>query len=74
MLPEIKGTPRMDSGRCGWWTANTGSFAALRMTTSRVHLWIASLEFGEDEADAADDVIGGSFVGGERKELDGKVA
>jgi hypothetical protein len=67
----------MDSGG-GWWTANTNTkyrgFAALRMTTSRVYLWVASLEFGEDEADAADDVVGGSFVGGKGKELDGEVA
>jgi hypothetical protein len=32
------------------------------------------LEFGEDEADAAYDVVGWSFVGGEGEELDGKVA
>jgi hypothetical protein len=32
------------------------------------------LEFGEDETDAADDVVGGSFVGGKGKKLDGEVA
>jgi hypothetical protein len=32
------------------------------------------LEFGEDEADATYDVVGWGFVGGEGKELDGKVA
>jgi hypothetical protein len=32
------------------------------------------LEFGEDEADAAYDVVGWGFVGGEGKELDGEVA
>ena len=31
-------------------------------------------EFGEDEADAAYEVVGWGFVGGEGKELDGKVA
>jgi hypothetical protein len=34
----------------------------------------AVLEFGEDQADAADDVVGGSFVGGEGEELDGEIA
>jgi hypothetical protein len=34
----------------------------------------AVLEFGEDEADAAYDVIGWGFVGGERQELDREVA
>ena len=32
------------------------------------------LEFGEDEADAAYDVVGWGFVGGEGEELDGEVA
>ena len=32
------------------------------------------LEFGEDEADAAYDVVGWGFVGGEREELDGEIA
>lgn len=32
------------------------------------------LEFGEDEADAAYDVVGWGFVGGEGKQLDGEVA
>jgi len=32
------------------------------------------LEFGEDEADAAYDVVGGGLVGGEGKKLHGKVA
>jgi hypothetical protein len=31
-------------------------------------------EFGEDEADAADDVVGWGFVGGEGEELDGEVS
>ena len=30
--------------------------------------------FGEDEADSADDVVGWSFVGGEGEKLDGEVA
>jgi hypothetical protein len=34
----------------------------------------AVLEFGEDEADAAYDVVGWGFVGGERQELDREVA
>ena len=34
----------------------------------------ASLEFGEDEADAAYEVVGRGFVGGERDELDRKAA
>ena len=34
----------------------------------------AFLEFGEDEADAAYDVVGWGFVGGEGEELDGEVA
>ena len=33
-----------------------------------------ALEFGEDEADAAYDVVGWGFVGGEGEELDGEVA
>jgi len=32
------------------------------------------LEFGEDEADAAYDVVGRGFVGGEGEKLDGEVA
>src|ERR1700678_151372 len=38
--------------------------------------WFQSLvlEFGEDEADAADYVVGWGFVCGEGKELDGEVA
>ncbi|MCU1252957.1 MAG: hypothetical protein JWQ49_5986 [Edaphobacter sp.] len=32
------------------------------------------LEFGEDQADAAYDVVGRGFVGGEREELDGEVS
>ena len=32
------------------------------------------LELGEDEADAAYDVVGGGFVGAEWQELDGEVA
>jgi hypothetical protein len=35
---------------------------------------LGTLEFGEDEADAAYDVVGWGFVGCERKELDGEVA
>ena len=31
------------------------------------------LEFGEDEADAADDVVAGGFVCGQGKKLDGEV-
>ena len=36
--------------------------------------WAGCLEFGEDEADAAYDVVCWGFVGGQREELDGKVA
>ena len=32
------------------------------------------LKLGEDEADAADDVVGWGLVGGERQELDGEVS
>ena len=32
------------------------------------------LEFGEDEADTAYDVVGWGFMGGEGEELDGEVA
>ena len=34
----------------------------------------ADLEFGEDEADAAYDVVGWGFVGGQGEQLDGEVA
>ncbi len=51
-------------GACGWWTANTSATETLQVP----------LELGEDEADAADDVVAGGFVGGERKELYGEVA
>ena len=43
------------------------------MGTSILDCSIA-LEFGEDEADAAYDVVGWGFVGGEGEELDGEVA
>lgn len=34
---------------------------------------VCGLEFGDKEADAADDVVGWSFVAGEGEELDGEV-
>ena len=56
--------------------AASGFFAAaLRMTAlftfSRQE---RALELGEDQADAAYDVVGRSFVSGEGKKLDGKIA
>jgi hypothetical protein len=48
------------------------------MTASKGKEWVGpswiALEFGEDQADAAYDVIGWGFVGGEGEELDGEVA
>jgi hypothetical protein len=35
---------------------------------------LRKLEFGEDETDATDEIVGWRFVRGERDELDGEVA